>query len=245
MNEALIQQLKQLKLTGAALALQEQWERATGHDLSFEDRLSLLLDRELLTRSNRRIQRLVQEAKLRHPRATLEEVDHTKRPGLNKAQLLSLGQGHFIRHHHNLLITGATGCGKTYLACALGQEACRLGYRVRYLHLPRALQEMGLAHADGSFSRLMASLQRVDLLILDDFGLVSLSAQQRRDLFYLIEERYQLKSTLICSQLPVAKWHDMIGEPTLADAVLDRLLEHAQRIALEGDSMRQRQTDPS
>lgn len=238
MSQELVSQLTKLKLNGAALALQEQMAHPNYSNMDFDERLSLLLDRELLYKDNRRIQRLIKDAKLRHQNAAIETVCYQTQRGLEKAKLKALTNGHYITHSHNLLITGPTGCGKTYIACAMGHQACRMGFKVRYLHLPRFFEHTAIAHADGSYPKLIRALQKMDLLILDDFGLTAINAQQRHDLFNLIEDRYQLKSTMITSQLPVAKWHEMIGEPTIADAILDRLLENAHRIALEGESMR-------
>lgn len=145
----------------------------------------------------------------------------------------------FIRQHHNLIITGPTGCGKSYLACMIGHQACRQGLSVKYIRLPRFLEELAIAHADGSYGKLLIQILKVDLLIFDDFALeLALNPEQRRDLFNIIEDRHQLKSTLITSQLPVKHWHDYIGEPTTADAILDRLLEKAHRIEMKGESMR-------
>ena len=154
---------------------------------------------------------------------------------------MGLAKCDFVKHHQNILITGATGCGKTYLACAISNQACRLGYKARYLLLTRFLDEMSMSHADGSYSQLMMQLHKYDVLILDDFGLTAINAKQRHDLFNLIEDRYQLKSTIITSQYPVSKWHEYLGEPTIADAILDRMAENAHRIELDGDSLRNRE----
>ena len=235
-----IEQLKQLKLTGMVEALQEQHEQPMLHDLSFDERLDFLIDRELLLRKNKRVSNLLREAKLRQ-QACVENIDYQHTRQLQKSQMASLVTCDFIQKHHNLFIIGPTGCGKSYLACALGQQACRQGLSVKYLRLPRFLEELTLAHADGSYSACLNKILKIDLLILDDFGLQpSPTVTQRTDLFNLIEDRHQLKSTLITSQLPVAHWHDYIGEPTTADAILDRLLQHAHRIELKGGSMRQK-----
>lgn len=240
-SEQLIQQLQTLKLTGMMQALQEQQEKPLHTELTFEERLGLLIHRELTSRDNRKVHNLLRQAKLRQ-NACIEEVQYDASRQLNKAQCLSLASADFIRHKQNLLITGPTGCGKSYLACALGHQACRQGLSVRYLRLPRFLEELTLAHADGSYSTVLLQLLKTDLLILDDFGLTPLSALQRHDLFNLIEDRHQVKSTLITSQLPIKHWHDSIGEPTLADAILDRLLEQAHRIELKGGSLRKTKT---
>jgi DNA replication protein DnaC len=238
-TEQLLDQMGQLKLGGMQEALREQQSHPKHAALDFEERLSLLLDRELLKRENNRVQNLQRRAKLRQS-ASIEDICYKSKRGLEKARVMALAKGDFIRHHQNLLITGPTGCGKTYLACAIGNQACRQGYKVRYLLLTRFLEEMTLSHADGSYAKLMTQLHKDDVLILDDFGLTSINAAQRHDLFNLIEDRYQLKSTIITSQFPVAKWHEYLGEPTIADAILDRITENAHRIELNGESMRKR-----
>ena len=244
MNELqLVSQLGQLKLIGAQQALREQFESPKYASLSFEERLSLVLDRQILHRDNKRLDNLLRQAKLRHPSAAIEEVRYDQSRGIQKSTVLQIAKCSFIDHHHNLLITGATGCGKTYLACAIAHQACRLGKRVRYLHLPKWFEAMAISHVDGSFTRHIGLLQKIDLLILDDFGLTSLKSQQRHDLFTLIEDRYQLQSTIITSQFPVSKWHSTLNEPTLADAIMDRILENSHRIELKGASMRKSNLD--
>lgn len=243
-TENLLDQMGTLKLGGMQEALREQINQPNHANLSFEDRLGLLLDRELLTKDNRRIQNLKKRAKLRQD-ASIESICFKSKRGLDKARVMSLAKCDFIRHHHNLLITGPTGCGKTYLACAISNQACRLGFKVRYLLLTRFLEEMAISHADGSYAKLMTQLHKEDLLILDDFGLTPINTTQRHDLFNLIEDRYQIRSTIITSQFPVAKWHEYLGEPTIADAILDRVSENAQRIELKGESMRKKLIDPS
>jgi DNA replication protein DnaC len=241
-REYTINQLRHLKLTGMAQAFIEQMERPPVQDLCFDERLALLIDREVLVRGNRRIQNLMRYAKLRQ-QASVENLDYQHPRNLNKSQLMSLVTCDFIRQRHNLIMTGPTGCGKSYLACAIGQQACRQGLSVKYIRLPRFLEELAVAHADGSYGKLLTQILKVDLLIFDDFGLEpAFNSEQRRDLFNIIEDRHQLKSTLITSQLPVKHWHDYIGEPTTADAILDRLLEKAHRIEMNGKSMRENKT---
>ena len=238
-NENIVAQMGQLKMGGMQEAFREQQSHPKHADLSFEDRLSLLLDRELLKREANRVQNLQRRAKLRQA-ASIEDICYKSQRGMEKAKVMALAKCDFVRHHHNVLITGSTGCGKTYLACALGNQACRLGFKTRYLLLTRFLEEMAMSHADGSYAKLMAQLHKDDVLILDDFGLTSINAAQRHDLFNLIEDRYQLKATIITSQFPVSKWHEYLGEPTIADAILDRLTENSHRIELKGPSMRNR-----
>lgn len=244
-TEYLLEKMATLKLAGMQIGLREQGAHPNHSNLSFEERLSLLLDREILIKENKRINNLQKRAKLRQI-AAIESICYKSKRGLEKARLLSFANGDFIRHHHNLLITGPTGCGKTYLACALGHQACRMGFKTKYLLLPRFLEEMSLSHADGSYKKLMEQLQKVDVLILDDFGLTAITAAQRHDLFNLIEDRYQTRSTIITSQFPIKKWHEYLGDPTIADAILDRLMENAHRIEMEGESMRKQKTlDPT
>lgn len=237
--QQLMTQLSTLKLTGFSEALQEQAHQPKFTELSFEQRLGFLLDREKIYRENKRLQTLKKRATLRQA-ACLEKIDFHAKRGLDKNKFMTFASGDFIRHHQNILITGSTGCGKTYLACAIADQVCRLGYKAKYLLLPRFLQQLALAHADGSYTRLLAQLFKEDLLILDDFGLTPINPEQRHDLFNLIEDRYQLKSTVITSQLPVSAWHQYLGEPTIADAILDRITENTHRIELNGESMRKK-----
>ena len=227
-----------LRLTGMAQALKQQLEQPATHELCFEERLALLVDHELLARDNRRLTRLLKAARLRLSGACVEDIDYRHPRGLKRPQIAALAAGEWLRAGHNLCLTGPTGTGKTYLACALGNQACRLGFSVRYFRLPRLLEQLAIAHGDGSYPRLMAQLAKADLLLLDDWGIQPLGAGQRNDLMELIEDRHGLKSTLIASQLPVEHWHDYLGEPTLADAILDRLLHNAHRLPLAGESMR-------
>nr|VFJ67131.1 MAG: DNA replication protein DnaC [Candidatus Kentron sp. DK] len=241
MHHTQIGQLHTLKLTGMAVALSLQWEQPTTYaDLSFEQRLGMLLDREILERENRRLNRLLQAAKLRLS-ASIEDIDYRHPRGLERSKIASLASCNWVAHHQNLLLTGPTGCGKTWLACALGNQACRQGISVRYFRLPRLLEQLRIAHGDGSYPRLMAQLAKTELLLLDDWGIQKITAPQRADLMEVIEDRHGLRSTLVASQLPVDLWHDYIGEATLADAILDRLIHNAHRLLLHGESMR-RQT---
>ena len=242
MTQIILNQLRHLKLSGMANAYTEQINQPPTLDLSFDERFAMLVDRESLDRNNRRIANLLRQAKLRQ-QASPEEIDYQHARNLKKNQFASLTACDFIRHHHNMIITGPTGCGKSYLACAIGHQACRQGLSVRYLRLPRFLEDLVIAHADGSYGKMLMQLLKIDLVILDDFGVApGFTTQQRRDFFNLIEDRHQVKSTQITSQLPVKHWHDYIGEPTTADAVLDRLLENTHRIELNGGSMRKNKT---
>ena len=231
------QQLHALKLTGMLDALDQQQAQTETHDLAFEDRLALLVDREVLHRENRRLARLLKAAKLRVD-ACVEDMDYRHPRGLQKSHMAQLSSCDWIRQSLNLCLTGPTGCGKTWIACALGNQACRQGLSVRYLRLPTLLEQLRIAHGDGSYARLMGQLLKTDLLILDDWGIQPLTRPQRNDLMEVIEDRHDRRSTLIASQLPVEHWHDYIGEATLADAILDRLLHGAHRLNLTGESMR-------
>jgi DNA replication protein DnaC len=237
LQQPTLERLRALKLTGMAEALEQQLAQPQTHDLAFEERLALLIEREHLHRDNRRLRRLLGAAKLR-VNACVEDIDYRHPRGLHREQMAALASGDWMRRAQNLCLTGPTGCGKTWLACALGNQACRQGLSVRYLRLPRLLEQLRIAHGDGSWSRSMGQLARTDLLILDDWGLHKLNAAQRNDLMELIEDRHGRRATLIASQLPVDTWHELIGEATLADAILDRLLHNAYRLALSGESMR-------
>jgi DNA replication protein DnaC len=222
-----------------AKALGEQMDLPESQALSFEERLGLLVDREMTERLDRRLQTRLRQAKLRLS-ACLEDIDYRHTRGLDKSLLLRLASCQWITERHNVLITGPTGIGKTWLACALGHQACRDGYTVLYLRLPRFLQELPMAKGDGRYPKLMASLAKTDLLMLADWGLATLSDENRRDLLELFEDRHGRRATIVTSQLPVEHWHEALGNPTLADAILDRLLHNAYKIMLKGESMRKR-----
>ena len=232
-----LQKLHTLKLTGMLDAFEQQQSQPDTHDLSFEERLGLLVDREMLYRENKRLERLLRGAKLRI-NACIEDINYRHARGLDRSRMASLASCDWIRKQLNLCITGATGTGKTWLACAFGNQACRQGFSVRYLRVPRLFEMLRIAQGDGSYPRLMNQLAKTDLMVLDDWGLQKLSAPQRNDLMEIIEDRYGLRSTLIASQLPIEHWHDYVGDATLADAILDRLLHNAQRLLLDGESMR-------
>ena len=233
-----LEKLSALKLEAMAAAWQEQQSRTDHEALTFDERFGMLVDAQWLARENRRLQRALHEARLRLTQASLEAIDYSARRTLDKAQMRQLATGRWIREHHNVAITGATGTGKTYIACALAHQACRSGYRALYRRLPRLFEELTLAHADGTYMRLLGRLARIDVLVIDDWGLAPLRDQDRRDLLEIFEDRYGARSTILTSQLPTENWHDHVGEATVADAICDRLLHNAHRITLKGPSRR-------
>jgi DNA replication protein DnaC len=237
----LLDKLQTLKFYGMLKALDEQMNMTDIDKLSFEDRLGLLIDRELTERQNRRMTTRLRKAKLRQS-ACVEDINFRHPRGLDKQLFLTLTSCQWIKDHHNVIIIGPTGVGKTYLACALAQKACRQDLSALYFRLPRLLNELSIAKADGRFGKILSTIARTDLLILDDWGLSKFVNEQRHDFLEILEDRHGLKSTLITSQLPIDHWHDIIGDPTLADAILDRLVHNAYKLNLEGESMRKKQS---
>jgi DNA replication protein DnaC len=237
-NHQTLHTLRSLKLTGMADGLEQQMEQPSTHEeLGFEQRLALLVDRESSHRNNNKITRLLKAAKLKlqaHP----EDIDYSHPRGLQRSQFADLLSSQWVYQHHNILITGPTGCGKTYLACALGTQACRQGLSVRYFRTSRLLEALSISHGDGRFAKLIQQLAKTDVLILDDWGLEKIGLSQRNDLLEIMEDRHGLKSTLISSQLPISEWHKAIGDATLGDAILDRLLHNSHKLKLKGESMR-------
>lgn len=233
-----LRSLRELKLYGMADALEQQLSQPHTFDLPFEERLGLLVDREVSFRDTRRLQRLLKAAKLREPSACVEDIDYRRERGLDRRQLAGLATCDWVRSRQNLLITGATGTGKSWLASALANQACRQGLSAFYVRCGRLLEELRIAHGNGSCARRLTQLARLDVLILDDFGLQKLTSGERHDLLEVLEDRTGVRSTLVTSQLKVDDWHEAIGAPTIADAILDRLKSNAHRMALKGPSMR-------
>ena len=232
-----LEKMKALKLYGMAKALEEQLQMPDSNALTFEERFGLLVDRERTERESRRLQARLRRAKLSQA-ACLEDLDWQVNRGMEKSLFLKLASCEWLHSHLNVIITGPTGVGKSYVACALAQKACREGYTTEYRRMPRFFPELGLAKGDGSYNKLLLRLAKTDLLILDDWGLAPFTDEGRRDLLEILEDRHSKKSTLITSQIPIAKWHEVIGNPTLADAIMDRLVHNAYQITLKGESMR-------
>ncbi len=239
LNHPTLTKLRALKLTGMANAFEQQLSHPLS-DLDFDQRLSLLVEQEWLTRENQRLKRRLSQAKLQQS-ACLEDINYQSARGLTKAKIQELSQGNWIGQHFNLLITGSTGCGKTYLACALAHRACLTGFTSRYYRLPRLWNALKIARADGTYIQLLSHLAKTDLLILDDWGLVPPDTEQRRDLLEILDDRYQKRSTIVTSQLPTSHWYEHLNDANIADAILDRLIHNAIRLELKGESMRKTQ----
>jgi DNA replication protein DnaC len=242
LNHPTLDKLKQLRLHAMVHALKEQSENASIHAFSFEERLSLLVDIEITSRDNQRLEQRLRKAKMKHP-ACVEDIDYATPRGLDKSLLLSLTQGQWVKAHQNILIVGPTGTGKTFLGCALAHKACLLGYTSRYYRLPRLLADLQLSKGDGRYARLLNELSKVDVLLLDDFGLTPFSDEDARNLLEIVDERHEKHATLFTSQLPVKLWHETIGNGTLADAILDRLIHHAHRVEMQGESLRKKRAN--
>ena len=230
---------QQLRCAGMARALTEQLASTEVDALSFEERLGLLVDRELTERHSRQLTNRLRRARLKHD-ACIEDIDFRHPRGLDRQLVLSLADGRWVREHLNVLICGPTGVGKSWIACALAHSACRNGHSALYLRVSRLLSALAIARADGRYPKLLESLAKTDVLVIDDWGLAPFSAENRHDLLELLEDRHAVRSTVVTSQLPVDKWHDVVGDPTLADAILDRLVHNAYKLELKGDSMRKR-----
>jgi len=237
LQEQTVSKLQGMKLFGMIEGLEEQRCQARSADLGFEDRLALLVERQWLWKENRSLATRLQQARLKM-QACVEDIDYRHPRGLQRSVIENLANSQWVCYHQHCIITGPTGMGKSYLACALGNRACRDGYRVRYWSTTKLLRDLSTATADGSLARLLQQLARTDLLILDDWGLELLKDAHARLLLEIVEDRQGTGSVLITSQFAVGSWHERIGNPTVADALLDRLVHHAHRIDLEGESMR-------
>jgi DNA replication protein DnaC len=242
LNEPTMDKLQALRLSAMAEAWVQQNKDPKLAELSFDERLGMLVDAEYLARDNRRLSRLLKDAQLRIAQACVEDVETSAARGIDKAMLRQLGSCGWVQEHQSILISGPTGVGKSYLGCALAQAACRKRHRVLYRRIPRLLDELALAHAEGSFARALARLAKFEVLMLDDWGIGTLKEQQRQDLLEVTEDRYGVVSTIITSQLPISKWHEWIGDPTIADAILDRLVHNAYKIELKGQTRRRDKT---
>ena len=241
LNHPTLEKLRTLKFHGMARALEEQLNSSDFDSLSFEERLGLLVDREFSERENRRLQTRLRHAKLRQ-QACMEDIDYQHPRGLDKSLMLSLGTCRWIDEHLNILLTGPTGTGKSFIACALAHRACMEGFKAIYFRSSRLFSDLVMAKGDGRYNKLMSSIAKTDLLVIDDWGLSTLTDQERRDLLEIMEDRHGVRSTIIAAQLPVEHWHEVIGNPTLADAILDRLVHNAHKINLKGESMRKKKS---
>ena len=234
LNEHTLDQLRTLRLDGMVHALQDQASSAAAADLAFDDRLTLLVQREVAWRDDKRVARLLKAAKLKVASACIEDINWRASRSLDRSLVAALAGGDWLRHARNLLITGATGSGKTWVACALAHQAARGGFSVLYVRAARLFDELQVAHGDGSFGRRLAQLAKLDLLVIDDFAISPMGAAERNDLLELLDDRIGTRSTLITSQLPVKAWHTYLNDPTLADAILDRVVHSSHKIELKG-----------
>lgn len=237
LNTPTLDKLRMLKLNGMAKAFEEQLSSMEDKDLTFEERLGFMVDREYTERENRRMQSRLRQAKLRQ-QACMEDIDYRHSRGLDKSLMKSLSTCRWIKDNLNIILCGPCGTGKSYIVCALGHRACLEGYKVLYFRAPRLFNDLAIAKGDGSYNKIINSIAKSHLLIIDDWGLAALTDQERRNLLEILEDRYGEHSTIIAGQMPVDHWHEIIGDPTLADAILDRLIHNAYRINLKGASMR-------
>jgi DNA replication protein DnaC len=231
--------MKSLRLFGMARALENQMELKEIRELSFEERIGMLIDAEKVARENKGLESRLKSAKLRLS-ACIEDLELRANRGLDRSSITALASADWVQSKQNILVTGPTGAGKTYLACALAQKACRLGYSVAYFRAPILFQDLAVAKADGRYRRLLTSISKRRLIVLDDFALAPLTDEQRHDLLEILEDRYEASSTIVASQLPIEHWHAVIGEPTIADAILDRIVHNAHQLNLKGESMRKK-----
>jgi len=240
--EQTIEKLYAMKLYGLADSLKEQLQQPDINELAFEERFSLMVDRQWTWKEDRRMKRLLQNAELKI-NACIEDIDYKTPRGLSKSVILSLSNCDWIRSTQNIILTGPTGVGKTYLGCALANRACRMGFASLYIRLPRLFQELAIARGDGSYPKIMKKLSKAKVLVIDDLGLAPMTAPERTDLLEVIEDRHTTASTIVTTQIPVEHWHENIRDPTIADAILDRLVHNAHKINLKGESMRKLRSD--
>ena len=241
LTHPILDKLQTLRFHGMLAALEQQMQMPDIEGLGFEERLGLLVDREMTERENRRYKVRLSKARLRQ-QACLEDVDFTQKRGLDKALIMQLAACKWVKEAQNVLVFGPTGVGKTYLACALAHKACQYGHGALYFRMPRLQQELDIAKSDGRYAKILKTLAKVDLLVIDDWGLKKFVKEQSHDFLEILEDRHSLRSTLIASQLPMDHWHEIITDPTLADAILDRIVHNAYRITLKGESMRKKKT---
>ena len=239
MEEKIIEKLETLKMKGMLKAFDEQCALPASSNLKFEERFIFLLDREILYKEGRRLQSRLNRGKLRE-NACIEELHFSSARHIDKGQILSLAKCNWVRHHHNIIITGKTGVGKTYMGCALADKACREGHTILYTRTTRLLEKLFVARSDNSYQKELEKISKIEVLLLDDFGLEKLNDIQRHDLLEVIEDRYDLRSTIVMTQLPINNWHEVIGDKTIGDAILDRLVHNAHKIKLSGPSVRER-----
>ena len=240
-NHQTITKMNEMKLFGMAEAYSDQLNNPQFSDLSFDERLQLLIDRESIGRDIRKLTTRLRFARLKQS-ASIEDIDFRHPRGLDKAQIIGISQGDWVKQHQNILITGPTGTGKSYLGCAFVHKAIRQGFSGLYVRLPRLLEDMGIAHGDGRYLKLLNQFSKTEVLVIDDFGLVKLNLQQAHDILEILDDRYQTKSTVVTSQIPTDKWYGIIPDPTVADAVMDRLIHNAYIITMKGESMRKKQS---
>lgn len=241
LTQPTIEKLNAMKLTAMAKAFADQMQCPDITQLTFEERFGLIVDHQMTDLENRRMQNRLKKAKLRLP-ACLEDLDFKQGRGLDRSTVMSLALNQWVTSHHNILVTGPTGAGKSYLACALAQKACRDGYATLYQRVPRLLQEIAVSRLDGRYAKLIAPIIKCEVLILDDLLISPLTREEQRELLEIVEERYDRKATIVTSQLPVKAWHDAMQDPTLADAILDRLVHNAYKLELKGESMRRKRS---
>ena len=241
LTQPTIEKLNSMKLTAMAKAFADQMQCPDITQLTFEERFGLIVDHQVTDLENRGMQNRLKKAKLRLP-ASLEDLDFKQGRGLDRAAVMSLALNQWVTIHHNILVTGPTGAGKSYLACALAQKACRDGYATLYQRVPRLLQEIAVSRLDGRYAKHIAPITKCEVLILDDLLISPLTREEQRELLEIVEERYDRKATIVTSQLPVKAWHDAMQDPTLADAILDRLVHNAYKLELKGESMRRKRS---